>query len=294
MAPFSEEFFVHKHRGAANHLTLGPTPDPPPPPGGGGQPANANLFWSEWANAPSTGCSQANNTDNGAWDLFVTPGGEGVCDANNTLTVRNDVFWPGGSGKSLRKTHVPGVVGDGGGGETIVYKTISLGTNHYGYTRMYFSGPMFFGPIHKWIIMGAGVAQDLYMEFGSYYTYPGNVGPDTSHGRIRVYFTSEDTYYRTINLQFSSDTWYEIEWHVNTATGLFEMKVDGVLMHWAQEGFNTDLGTSMTRSFTGPYSYFKWSTYTNGSGDSAMQAAMPFYQSMGGCGIGNIDWIRGT
>ena len=262
--------------------------------GGGSTPANGNLFWSEWRNAPSTGCSFANNTDNGNWDLFVSPGGENICDVNNTLQVRSDISFPGGSGKSLRKEHVPGVVGDGGGGETIVYKTLSLGTQHYGYARMYFSGPMFFGPIHKWIIMGAGVSQDLYIEFSSFYTFPGDVGPDTSRGRIRVYFTTEDHYYKTTNLTFLNATWYEIEWHVNTSTGLFEMKVDGTALDWALEGTSTSLGTSMTRSMTGPYTYFKWSTYTNGSGDAAMQAAMPFYQSMGGCGIGNLGWIRGS
>lgn len=264
-------------------------------------PANANLFASEWLNAGGNGCSHVICTDDDNWTLFKTGAGEDVCDSPPRLYTSTDVlFRPGG--RSLTKAFLPGDLGgegDWGGIETIVEKNTfpSMGTHHYGMFRTYFSAApdAFYWNTHlKCIIMG-NTRQDVYFQFTNYYTFPGDVGPDHSHGRIQLWFSQEDLMYHSTNLQLTPGQWYDIEWHLNNSTGLFEARCDGTAVDWAwKDEPSVSLGTQLTRTVESSYNYFKWTTYNNESNDEAFQAALPCYQYMGGIYIGNLGWIRGT
>lgn len=259
--------------------------------GEGNRPANANLFWSGW-DGVANGASATSVKDDGVWDECVPS--DPSADPPPRIEVVSDVTYHVG-GKSLKHSYLEGDIGDGGGYETIVLADpfSALGSEHYGMYRVYYSAGFYWVADLKHIIMGAS-GQDFYIETRPYYTWPGGVGPDHDSGRLKVsLMTGGDTIYESANVRFYPGQWYDVEWHMvngGSGTGSLVMRVDGTIVQWTTENG----GDPVECSTDDAYTFFKWSTYCNSSGDSGFQAACPFYQYMDDISIGNLGWIRGT
>lgn len=251
--------------------------------------AQTSFFTSSWESA--LGCSATSITDGGAWN------DSGIISTYCVNPPKIEVIGTDAidGTRSIRKHQYVGDIGDGGGFETVVIRDLSPARNEW-YGRYYvkYEGSYYWHADMKHIITGDSAhSQDLYINTRPYYTCAG-VGPNNSIGRLAIHQITMGALWESANVQFMPNTWYRVEWHVrgssnpSTADGLFEMRVDGVNVTWCGSP------SANLRTGTNTYGYFKWSTYTNGSGDSSFQAAMPLSYLFDGFQACTGTWCGGS
>jgi hypothetical protein len=249
------------------------------------------IVTSGWENG-GTGCSAASLSDGGTWTGYNVGT---YCVAAPTIEVVSDDVHSGSH--AIRKNQLPGDIGDGGGFETVLLRNFRPPLSEW-YLRYYvkYSSNYYWHADMKAIITGsAAVAQEIYAQTRPYYTNDG-VGPDNTRARIALFFVTERTLVESANVAIARNRWYLLEEHFRasttptTADGLFEMKVDGVPVTWSE----TNLPNTGFRTGANRFTYFKWSTYTNGSGDAAFQAAMPMSFLLDDLQVCTDGWCGGS
>ena len=246
------------------------------------------FFTSSWETA--LGCSQNSLSDGGLWNVenFAS-----YCVAQPKIEVIGTDAIDGT--RSIRKHQYPGDIGDGGGFETIIQKDFTTPLAEY-WSRHYvkYEGTYWWQADMKAIITGGGDhTQDIYYETRPYFACDGS-GQDNHKGRIALHAITNGTLWESANVQFVSGVWYLMEGHYrassnsSTSNGTFEARVNGVPVTWC--------GSPSTSIRTGfpTWTYLKWSTYTNGSGDSTFQAQMPLSFLFDGFQMCTGTWCGGT
>jgi hypothetical protein len=214
----------------------------------------AIIFSSSWENAPSTGCTFNNLTDNGAWDDYG-PGGGAVCAASPPIAevIVSDSF----SGEKCLRVHFKD--GDGSNGPDFriahAWASDEAFTSYRWYQKWDANWRWSPGRDHKMIITGPLPEAQLV-----YFNLRGSPGGTTAYGAIHIILP--DTVVSDTSVTVSAGSWHLFELDVQWGSGGFvRARIDGVSLDLTVEA-----GTAVDPENVNPGSgggYVKWDTTYN-------------------------------
>jgi hypothetical protein len=226
--------------------------------------AQTFLFETGWENAPSTGCSFENLTDNVTFTNDYGPANS--CDTPIVEVVDDEMH---SGSRSLRVNMLPGF-GTNGPDFRIGH---GFGANlSVAYLRWYqmFSPNYFFRQSdHKLVIWGPmDGAQHYYVNLRG---EPGN-----TTARIALHVIPYDGLWESTNIAVTRGVWHLFEARIEYGNaGSLEVRVDGVPVQLVEQ---SPTGIDLSNFDPGAgIGYVKWDTTYNGYDDPAVQAATPFW-----------------
>jgi hypothetical protein len=226
--------------------------------------AQTYLFSTGWENAPSTGCSFENLTDNVTFANDYGPASS--CDVPIVEVVDDEQH---SGAKSLRVNMLPDF-GTNGPDFRIGH---GFGSNlQLVYLRWYqkFSDNYFFRQSdHKMVIWGP-------MDGGQHFYFQLRGNPGNTTARVVLHVIPVDGLWESTNTTITRGVWHLFEARMQYGSnGSLELRMDGAPVTLVESSTS---GTDLSNFDPGEgMGYVKWDTTYNGYDDPAVQAATPFW-----------------
>jgi hypothetical protein len=244
----------------------------------------ANLFSTGWDNAPSTGCSFNNLTDNTVFANDYGPASSCSAPAIAEVVTAEFVSAP----NSLRINMLSGFGTNGPDFRIGPYPfPPSVGPVYIRWREKFSSNYYFNTADHKMVIWGDAItAQDYY------YQLRGNPGNTTA--RITVHYISGGGLFEVLSgpgSAVSRNVWHTFEARiVYGVNGSLQLRYDGSPVTLTQIGAS-GINLANFNNSGHLFQYAKLDTTYNGYDNPAVQAATPFYLWYDDFGAGTSDWL---